>query len=253
MKKRTLIAPVVYRLNRCSPDDVDAVGLFFDTLNNDLSFPSQQDEIFSSNLLFFLIVFSEMWELPGPSTTEMNSRFSSSKLSDGTIYQLAPVYCAFSKEKSSWCDELGLGGYEANAIMYERDQYWNKSATIPSQASVLLLSSKLDPKTPHKFAESLLDVLEGDNKELVTFNYTRHGTVEWSFPIDNVYTGETCGMSVLVSYVSSGGDLQKLDRSCVDKMPPLNLTTPIDYQYIYLSSEDAYDGTFNSSLQYLYW
>ncbi|KAE9065496.1 hypothetical protein PF005_g28875, partial [Phytophthora fragariae] len=208
---RTLIPPIVYRLNRCSPEDVDVMSSFFDVLNGD-SNPSQNKPYFS-NLLFFLIVFSEMWEIPGPSVAEMNPQFASTKLSDGSVYQLALVYCAFSKEKSSWCEELGVGDYDAKAIMYERDQYWNKSTTIPSQASALLLSSKLDPITPHKYAEHLLEVLEGDNKELVTFNYTRHGTVAWSFPIDNVYTGETCGMNVLASYVSSGGDLQKLDRS----------------------------------------
>lgn len=63
-KKRRLIAPIVYRLNRCSPDDVDSIGNFLDVLNSDMTYTTQ-NEIYNSNLLFFLIVFSEMWEFPG--------------------------------------------------------------------------------------------------------------------------------------------------------------------------------------------
>lgn len=56
-------------------------------------------------------------------------------------------------------------------------------------------------------------------------------------------------MKILASYVRNGGDLGRLDRSCLDEMPPFNLTAPTDYQYIYLSSDDAYDGIYNSSLR----
>ncbi|GMF11242.1 unnamed protein product [Phytophthora lilii] len=58
---------------------------------------------------------------------------------------------------------------------YKHDHYWNKTAVIPSQASVL----NWTPKTPNKFAEYLLDELKGENKELITFNTSVHGTLEW--------------------------------------------------------------------------
>ncbi|KAG6952611.1 hypothetical protein JG688_00013201, partial [Phytophthora aleatoria] len=132
-----------------------------------------------------------------------------------------------TKEKSASCEEINVGTYESNGIVYKRDQYWNKTATIPNQASVLLLSGKLDPQTPNKYAEYLLNELQmvaGD---------------PWS---------EACGMKVLASYVRGGGNLELLDRSCVDDMPAFNLTTLDFYLYSYFGTNDAYDGVYNSSL-----
>ncbi|KAG3105377.1 hypothetical protein PI125_g13466 [Phytophthora idaei] len=93
------------------------------------------------------------------------------------MYQTNSLYCAFSKEKSPACDELNLSNYEGEGIIHQRDQYWNKSAVVSTQASVLLLSGKLDPQTPHKYAEYLLDALDCPKKELVTFDYATHGTI----------------------------------------------------------------------------
>ncbi|GMF14182.1 unnamed protein product [Phytophthora lilii] len=244
---RTLIPPVVYRLNRCAPKDIDVLTHFFTSLNAYLASPDEENA-FESTLLYYLIVFSEMWEKPEPSTSEMLARFTNARISNGGTYSEIPQYCAFSKETSAVCNQLDVGDYGANGIIYERDEYWNKSATIPSQASVLLLSSKLDPQTPYKYAEYLLDALDGDKKELITFEYATHGTL-WTTPMDdNDDTSETCGMKLLVSYVNNGGDLESLDKSCVGEMPAFNITVPLTYQHYFLSTGDAYDGSYDSSL-----
>ncbi|ETL48533.1 hypothetical protein F442_01923 [Phytophthora nicotianae P10297] len=68
-----------------------------------------------------------------------------------------------------------LSEMKARFTVYNRDGYWNKTATILKQASVLLLSGKLDAQTPHVFAEYLLNELQGENKELIAFDYASHG------------------------------------------------------------------------------
>ncbi|OWY91269.1 hypothetical protein PHMEG_00040222 [Phytophthora megakarya] len=108
----------------------------------------------------------------------MTKRFTDASMSDSGLYTTNKLYCAFSKEESATCDKLGLGNYDANPTTYDRNEFWNKSATIPKDASVLLLSSKLDPQTPHKYAEYLIEALRGENKELVTFEYAHHGLLE---------------------------------------------------------------------------
>ncbi|GMF42045.1 unnamed protein product [Phytophthora fragariaefolia] len=244
---RTLIPPVVYRLNRCASEDIDVLTHFFMTLNTYISSPDEENA-FESTLLYYLIVFSEMWEKPEPSMSEMLARFTDTTISNGGTYTEITEYCAFSKENSSVCAGMGLGNYNASGIIYKRDEYWNKSASIPSQASVLLLSSKLDPQTPHKYAEYLLGALKGTKKELVTFNYATHGTL-WTTPI--MYgddTSETCGMKLLISYVNHKGDLEGLDKSCVGEMPAFNLTAPVGYLHYFLSTDDAYDGAFDATL-----
>ncbi|KAG1700738.1 hypothetical protein DVH05_011597 [Phytophthora capsici] len=243
---RTLIPPIVYRLNRCSSGDIDVLTHFFTAWSTEASSPNE-DDAFESSLLYYLIIFSEMWETPEVSAWEMLERFTNSTISSGS-YTEVPTYCAFSKENSTTCNELGVGSYDANGIIYARDQYWNVSATIPTQASVLLLSSKLDSQTPHKYAEYLLEALDGDKKELITFDYATHGTL-WTTPtIAGDDSSETCGMKLLVSYVSNNGDLDSLDKSCLSSMPALNLTVPIYYLDSLLSTDEAFDGAYNASL-----
>ncbi|ETP02943.1 hypothetical protein F441_20037 [Phytophthora nicotianae CJ01A1] len=117
-----------------------------------------------------------------------------------------------------------------------------QTATIPNQASVLLLSGKLDPQTPNKYAEYLLNALRGEKKELIAFEYATHGTVMTTPMVADNPWSETCGMKVLASYVRVGGDLERLDKSCVAEMPAFNLTTPDYYLYSYFGTDDAYDG-----------
>jgi hypothetical protein len=90
-------------------------------------------------------------------------------------------------------------------------------------------------------------VLDGEKKELVTFDYASHGTVASTQMVADDPFSETCGMKVLASYVRNGGDLAKLDKSCV-AMPEFNQTTPEYYLSSYLGTNDAYDRLYNETL-----
>ncbi|KAK1941374.1 hypothetical protein P3T76_007240 [Phytophthora citrophthora] len=197
-----------------------------------------------SFLLDNLIIFSEMWESPTPPTSVLKTRFEEATMSTGSAYVQTERYCAYTKEKSATCGKLKLGGYKGYGIVYERDEYWNKAATIPGQASVLILSSKLNPLAPHKDAEALLKAMVGDNKELVAFEYTAGSNLMDSS------TQELCGMSVLVSYVQNEGKLEKLEKSCVaaEVKTAFYWTPPLSQQYVLLSTSDAYDGEYDKSL-----
>ncbi|GMF22589.1 unnamed protein product [Phytophthora lilii] len=244
---RTVIPPLVYRLHRCASKDINVLKKFVGTLTSLLSSKSE-DDAYVSNVLYYLIAFSEMWEIPTPSKAEMKARYLGAKVSDDPMYPVDPVYCAFSKEKSAACEEFGLEANSANPLMYKRDEYWNKSATIPDGASVLLLSEKLDPQTHHKYAVSLLHALNGDKKELITFEYAPHGVVSQTQTVAGDPSSETCGRMLLVSYVINNGDLEKMNKSCVDAMPAFNLTIPPYYQNNLLSTSDAYDGEYDAKL-----
>eukprot|EP00644_Phytophthora_capsici_P019243 jgi/Phyca11/133253/e_gw1.391.5.1 len=161
---RKIIPPVVYRLNRCAEKDLDILTRVIQVLQDSMN-TKVEDETYQSLLLFNVIVYSEMWQMPSPSVETLKKRFTDVMMSDTGIYTSTELYCAYSKEKSKTCSQFQTGKYDANPIIYERDEYWNKSAVIPTQASVLLLSGKLDGQTTHKYAELLLGALEGDNKE----------------------------------------------------------------------------------------
>ncbi|EGZ16516.1 hypothetical protein PHYSODRAFT_262592 [Phytophthora sojae] len=239
---RKLIPPVVYRMKRCDSNDAEVLRQFIAHYNT-YAGATSQDGAFDSPLLSNLIDYSESWERPQPAQAEMEKRFTNALTSAGA-YAQSEEYCAFPKEKSKACDEFNVGNYPAKPITYKRDQYWNKTATIPSQASVLLLSSKLDAQTLHEYAEALLETLDGDQKEMVTFNTSIHGALVWT----SLDSGSTCGAKILASYVKNNGKLKGLDKSCVDEMPAFKLTLPVEDQTMYFSTDDVYDGTFNSSL-----
>ncbi|POM62882.1 Serine protease family S33 [Phytophthora palmivora] len=206
--------------------------------------PKGEVSAYISVILDNLVTYSEMWEAPTPSVSNLKAQFEEIALNAWPSYTQVPHYCVYSKEKSSVCSKLKLGDYAGNGIIYERDEYWNKPATIPSQASVLLMSSKLDPAAPYQYAKSLLNALDGENKELVTFEYTAGGSL-----VDVGTYEYLCGSLLLASYVQINGNLAKLDKSCIpDEKAALNWTTPITYQYWTLSTDDAYDGEFDASL-----
>ncbi|GMF18002.1 unnamed protein product [Phytophthora lilii] len=122
-----------------------------------------------------------------------------------------------------------LLNYDSDGISYERDQFWNQAATVPREASLLLLSGKLDPQTPYKYAENLFNALDSSRKELIAFDYAPHGVV-FSTPIVKVMAR----LYVVVwscSYhtLKNNGDLERLDRSCIDLVPAFNLTIPIEF------------------------
>ncbi|OWZ08915.1 hypothetical protein PHMEG_00018470 [Phytophthora megakarya] len=238
---RTFIPPIVYRFHRCRQKDIDLLPQFFNAISANAA-AKDQDSAYVSLLLYNLITFSEMWETPAPSMAKMTKRFTDAVISAWGIYGTNEVYCAFSKEKSPTCDKFGWGKYNANPIIYDRDEFWNKRATIPKGASALLLSSKLDMQTPHKYAEYLIEALRGENKELVTFEYAHHGLLGSTQLISGDMYSETCGMKLFASYVKHEGNLEKMDKSCVKEMPGFNLTIPTDYLYGYMSTKDPYDG-----------
>ncbi|KAL3668520.1 hypothetical protein V7S43_006604 [Phytophthora oleae] len=246
---RKLLPPVVYRLNRCADKDLDILNRVIQVLKDSIT-AKVEDETYQSLLLFNVIIYSEMWQMPSPSVAAIKKSFTDVLISDTGIYTSTESYCAFSKEKSKTCNTFQTGKYDANPIIYDRDEYWNKSAVIPTQASVLLLSSKLDGQTAHKYAEFLLDALKGDNKELITFEHATHGTVQSTQLIPGDLQSPICGMELLVSYIKNNGNLEKMDKSCVKKMPAFNMTITTGYLNGYLVTDDAYDGVYNESLYY---
>ncbi|GMF12593.1 unnamed protein product [Phytophthora lilii] len=130
----------------------------------------------------------------------------------------------------------------------EHDEYWNKTAVVRSHASVLLLSGKLHPQTPHKYAEYLFDALDSPRKELNAFEHASHCIIT-STPMresnDTTTQGKQnkiCGIELLASFVSSNGDLDRLDRSCIDQVSEIDWTIREDFMAILLETDDAYDG-----------
>ena len=234
---RSQLPPLVYRLSRCGRNDLDVLTHYFEAISN-IPPSIHQD---TSELTYNMVTFSELWEIPTPSYAELEKRFTDASISSGALYEFVSLYCAFSKEKSPACDGLGLGNYEANGIMYLRDQYYAEIPPVSDHASVLLMNGNLDPLTHPRYALSLYEALNTTRKELILFDYTSHGVVNSTVFEDGV---RTCGMELLASYVASNGALERLDKTCMAKMPAYNMTLSPEDSSFYFGTDDAYDGVF---------
>ncbi|EGZ08276.1 hypothetical protein PHYSODRAFT_526044 [Phytophthora sojae] len=190
-----------------------------------------------------------MWETPTPSRAELESRVIRSSIATIDTYTRdLPLYCTMTKEKSAACDEFNFGSYDGGGIIYQRDQYWNKSATLPSDASVLLLGGKLDVLTPPKYAGYLLEALGTSKKELIVFDYAGHDVVFSSGMGNGSDPVLTCGFQLVMSYIKNDGDLQRLNRTCVSEMSPFDFSVPTYELHNLLHTDEAYDGEYKPEL-----
>ena len=233
---RSLIAPLVFRLNRCNLDDREVVAnLLLAISRQDLV--SYRSKAFNSDVRAMLVKFSEMWETPSPLATDLLIRYETLSMTNDPAYNAICWFCRYSKERSPACEEVGIYQYEADSITYPHDQYWDKPAAVPSHASVLMMHGRLDPENHFKYAKSLFETLDTSKKELVAFDYAPGVTIETTpFGVG----GKNCGMELLLSYVSSNANLKRVDKSCVGKMPAFNMKVSPVVAKTYFGTDDMY-------------
>lgn len=235
---RSMIPPVVHRLNRCDANDVDVLTTFFAASRTKNSALVESGSL-NSYVHSLLVLLSEMWETPSPTFADLQARFETLSMSDSKTACMVPFYCQYSKERSPACEEVGVAQYEADPLLYPHDQYWAKRATVPSHASVLLMHGRLDPVNHIKHARTMLETLNTSKKELVTFDYSPAATVE-ATPFGD--DGKNCGMELLISYVANNANLRRVDKSCVGEMPAFDMKVSSELAATYFGTEDTYDG-----------
>ncbi|RHY73674.1 hypothetical protein DYB38_013122, partial [Aphanomyces astaci] len=193
----SLIAPFIFRLRRCSQDDVDMFGnvttapnaMMQTSMMSTSSLPLfvlppnrgsayLKDEGFSA-ILYNLIVFSELWEFPAPTLETIAAATTSALFGLKNTKRLPDAFqelCVYIQNNDPVCQ--GYPAYESGAgFIYPRDKYWNKTAAVPPGASVLLLSGLMDPATPAKYARDQFVNMKGLDKLLLQFPFGGHGTL----------------------------------------------------------------------------
>lgn len=239
--ERAFIPVLIYRLNRCSEVDKPV-------LKNALTELQHREETMKANseVVFDLNAFSELWESPSAMEKKLSARFTESSLSSGRVYDQLLRYCLYTGDTSEACTELSAstaGITNATRLAYTRDRYWNVAAVIPSFASVLLLNGDLDGQTPIKYAQELVNAMEGTAKELLEFEAAAHNVLTSSLLDD----GSSCGLAILESYITNSGDLDAYDTSCIDKLASLSFELTTAVSIAVLSTTDAYDGELQSN------
>lgn len=185
------LLPLIYRLNRCAPSDVNAIGYASGSLNQLLlDSPVSQRE---SPVLKMQIALSEMWEDPRPAPAELIARCDSAYACPG----FGPV--------AAVVDPIWPRYTEPLANMWP-------STHIP----ILAMHGELDTRAPIELARSFSDSLHDPGQVFVAVPYSTHSVILNS-PRASI-SGDTCGADLLQGFVISGG--RTLDMSCLNDLVP---------------------------------
>eukprot|EP01103_Thecamoeba_quadrilineata_P009620 TRINITY_DN193_c6_g1_i1.p1 TRINITY_DN193_c6_g1~~TRINITY_DN193_c6_g1_i1.p1 ORF type:complete len:637 (-),score=107.23 TRINITY_DN193_c6_g1_i1:56-1966(-) len=214
---REVIPGILYRLNRCSREDVDILDSMF-TKFFDLLFVPEESKPLSSSLLYMNVAFSELWGANGQDTSfnRLYQVFSQTFFATG-VFTLAPLV-------SEW------DTYEAPA------PYWNRS--FVSKTNVLLLNGDLDAQTPYEYAETQFNAITGGRKELVLVPYAPHYTI-FNSPVTN--SEIDCGMQIMLSFIKSAGE--PVNKDCTSRVVAPNFKSPTPgLVQLLFGVSDIYDG-----------
>ncbi|EQC42592.1 hypothetical protein SDRG_00321 [Saprolegnia diclina VS20] len=197
--QRNLIPAILYRVAQCVKefDSNDRflhglLGLSTDETSDDrgdiVPGNTETGESASDDLLYNNIVFNEIWELPSPSFERF--RDDAAKITwraspiDGTKANIFK-FCAFRGHSDPVCHGLGLDAPK-QTFAYSHDQYWNKTAAVPTGASALLLSGAIDIQTIPEYAVIENATMAGDKKLLLQFPFGGHSIISTT-PTDAKY------------------------------------------------------------------
>ncbi|KAF0686299.1 Aste57867_21905 [Aphanomyces stellatus] len=249
MELRLRIPVFVYRLLRCTADDLTILGFVVNGGGNSGSNsdapPSSTADAPNSDLLYNTIVYSELWQRPTLSYDTLVAFFENSLISSGVASSL-PTYCVFAGATQSdpSCRAIAnvfpRDAAPAINFTYAPDAFFNVTARIPPGASVMVLSGKLDPQTPSQYAERQFALMAGANKVLFEFPVAAHAMIETT-PVTNP-NAPTCGVSLVLSYVQMQGDVTKVDSTCMASVQPLVFSFDAWTAKAIFNVTDAFDG-----------
>ncbi|GAB9474176.1 hypothetical protein Gpo141_00011315 [Globisporangium polare] len=256
---RILVPAILHRVYRCSSKDVEFLKSVFgcSTTTHSTTTTSLTAEtgatsdpvMANSQFLGSLIIASELWATPSPSwANEMRSYdeglFSVSAASrfDYTCFfrgNFSDPMCEHLIKANPGVDFTKL---KTTPFVYKPDKYWKKYAPIPSYASTMAINGGLDFQTPRSGGAREYEGLQGEgDKMLVEFDTGGHGAgVVPATASDK----SRCGYTIITSYVLGGGDVSKVDTSCLKKLPAIDFADleAINTRVAVTSADELYDS-----------
>ncbi|CEG43838.1 serine protease family [Plasmopara halstedii] len=236
-RMRLAIPAVIYRASRCNDQDVHALAYFvegLDDLKSDGGFGDSEPEtlLYDSNMLYYIIVFSELWETPTPDKETLIQWYENATMASDNYLSL-PYYCLFTGSREHACQEL-INLPVARPLVYERDQYWNKTGELPGGVTALLMTGGMDLQTRRMYGEVEYEEMNGE-RMLVSFDDAGHCT---TFTTPTNGGGATCGVRILASFVKESGVLSNVNTSCMSELKPLKFSDAyVDAQELFGTSD----------------
>jgi pimeloyl-ACP methyl ester carboxylesterase len=210
-----MVPALIYRLDRCSDDDFDAIVSFYYALWGGESDPREM-----STLLFFNEGWSELWEHRWFADNEALLAYLDEVHADGTF-------------------TMGLG-YERNDYYLGWPRYTDPldDTWAESDVPMLMLQGELDPSTPLDFALDVGEHFTGEHQHWTQFRYSPHNVISGS-PLSHDAYAEHCGERLFYAFLLDPRGA--LDTSCVDEVAPLDFEGLVYAPYVF-GTEDYWEN-----------
>jgi pimeloyl-ACP methyl ester carboxylesterase len=208
---RVVAMALLHRVDRCEPDDLAALQAFRNT-------SSEMDEASSprfSQVLYWNVVFSDLWERPAPTIATLTARCNALSIcGQGSLRlgQVQPLWPSFPEDV--------LAG-----------------KPIVTTSDVLILNGTLDPQTPLANATAFNATVSSPHKTFVTMPFSAHATIEQAqvMSVDE----PACGYQVLQSFLQNP---EAPDTSCVAMALPVSFESSPEQAETWFGTDDLWDN-----------
>ncbi|MFO0613830.1 MAG: hypothetical protein U0414_14655 [Polyangiaceae bacterium] len=210
---RTLVPPLVYRLERCSPADVNAITHLVDALVARSAAPLTASDRNASILLGDHIGLSEMWAAGAPPQADLEAYAATANVSPDVAVDMG----ALRDEWPVYTPNPALAGKPA-------------ATSIP----ILLQNGEYDFITSADY-QPLVDALGGAHQSFVEYPRATHDP--WTAV---TAAGGSCGLIDFYAFVK---DPEKApDPACLGFVIPIGFTVDPAYASAYFGTTDAWEG-----------
>jgi pimeloyl-ACP methyl ester carboxylesterase len=217
---RDYLPAMAYRIDRCEPEDIDALEWLAMVLAEILP-----PDPYGSVILGTNISFSEFIDEPAPSLQQILDHVATLYISRDAGPDLMPYYAEWPR--------------------YPRDEYHGQ---YPSTSTpLLLLNGTLDPQTPLLVAQPAMDHYSADHQTAVVVERSAHGVLLQS-PLDD-FGNETCGIELISQFVRDSAST--IDTSCRNQVRELHFNGSPQFTEVLLGTADAWDNDGGTSSQSL--
>jgi pimeloyl-ACP methyl ester carboxylesterase len=213
---RVVAMALLHRVDRCEPGDLAALQAFSNTSTEMYEPPSPR----FSQVLYWNVVFSDLWERPAPTIATLTARCKALSICSG--------------------GSLRLGEVQPLWPSFPEDPLAGKS--IVTSSDVLILNGTLDPQTPLANATAFNEAVSSPHKTFVTMPYSAHATIEQAqvMSVDE----PACGYQVLQSFLQNP---DAPDTSCVATALPVSFASNPEEAETWFGTEDLWDNEASDS------
>lgn len=222
---RNLIPPMMYRINRCSQDDVAVISTFINNMFGGKKADYVPENELDSNILYYNVAFNELWSgIEVQEALDLNETYyvSTNGVAGNALIGksgLWPVY-----------DEPFLTEYST------------------SETPILMLNGTLDPQTPLEIAIPAKDKFTKAHQTFITAPYSAHGVMTQTVTMNSINGGPACGEKIIFNFIND--PTAEVTTECFEDLIPVEFGNSMFNQYMssYLfGTTDMWEGGLQKS------